>query len=96
MKVCLGADEAARTYLIPCSSPTDSVGDLKRKALDRWLEDRGKKAGEWKADRLDLTLTENRALLSDTDPIQDVLKDGEFVDLCKSDVIFSTGYMFPW
>ena len=96
MKVCVGANEGTRTYLIPCNSPTDSVGQLKRWALDRWLEDSGKKTGEWKADRFDLTLSENKALLSDTDPIQNVLKDGEFVSLCKRNGCTKIGFMFPW
>lgn len=86
VKVCVGKGVKTATYTIPCNGPTDSVGELKRRALDHWLKDKGEKTEEWKADRFDLTLSENGALLSDTDPIQKVLRDGEFVELCKRDV----------
>ena len=80
------AGSDAQSYVIPCKEPADSVGLLKRAALERWAESNALKSGgasEQNADEFQLTLSGNGAVLSDKDAIQDVLQDGEFVNLCK-------------
>ena len=90
VKICCAGSAAAagQTYTIPCNEPTASVGFLKVQALERWGENNGKKSRggggeERKAEEFQLTLSGNGALLSDKDVIRDVLRDGEFVNLCK-------------
>lgn len=85
VKVCIAGSAPAQTYAIPCKEPAASIALLKGQALERWTENNGKKAGEdeRKLDRFQLTLSGNGAVLSDKDVIQDVLQDGEFVNLCK-------------
>ena len=85
--------EATKVYAIPCSQPDASVADLKRSALERWSGDGGRLENqEGAADRFDLVLSGNGALLSDEDSICSVLKDGEFVDLRKLTMIISFSY----
>lgn len=80
VKVCSDRRES-KTYAIPCNEPTITVGVLKSLALDRWSEDNG--GGKKESDLFQLTLSGNSAILSDKDLIEDVLRDGEFIDLCK-------------
>ena len=83
VKVCCNCGNGPQTYAIPCNEPTARVASLKSLALDRWSENCG---DESKRDpvHFKLTLCGTGALLSDKDAIQDVLKDGEFVNLCES------------
>ena len=85
VKVCIAGSAPAQTYAIPCKEPAARIGLLKAQALDRWTENSGKEPGEdeRKPDRFQLTLSGNGAVLSDKDVIQDVLQDGEFVNLSK-------------
>lgn len=85
VKVCIAGSAPAQTYAIPCKEPAASIGLLKDQVLDRWRENNGKKSGEdhRKPDSFQLTLSGNGAVLSDKDVIQDVLQDGEFVNLSK-------------
>lgn len=86
VKVYIAGSAGGQTYAIPCSEPAASVGVLKSWALDRWAENNGKKPGEedeLKADWFQLTLSGSGVLLSDKDLIRDVLRDGEFANLCK-------------
>jgi hypothetical protein len=86
VKVCCAGSVAGQTYTIPCNDPAASVGYLKAQALDRWGENNGKKSKggeERKAEEFQLKFSGNGALLSDKDVIRDVLRDGEFVNLCK-------------
>jgi histidine ammonia-lyase len=85
VKVCCAGSVAGQTYTIPCNDPAASVGYLKAQALDRWGENNGKKSKggeERKAEEFQLKFSGNGALLSDKDVIRDVLRDGEFVNLC--------------
>ena len=88
VKICC-AGAAGQTYAIPCNEPGASVGFLKVQALERWRDSSNKKSKkgsggeEKKAEEFQLTLSGNGALLSDKDVIRDVLRDGEFVNLCK-------------
>ena len=82
MKVSCSGGGGPQTFAIPCNEPTACVGSLKSLALDRWSENRGDNSKR-DAERYKLTLSGTGALLSDKDAIQDVLKDGEFLDLCE-------------
>lgn len=83
VKVCCSGGNGSQTYAIPCNEPTARVASLKSLALDRWSENCGGKSKR-DAEHFKLTLCGTDALLSDKDAIQDVLKDGEFVNLCES------------
>ena len=87
VKICCAGSAAAagQTYAIPCNEPAASVGFLKVQALERWEENKSREGGAEKrrAEEFQLTLSGSGALLSDKDVIRDVLRDGEFVNLCK-------------
>ena len=88
MQTCGEGRGETKIYAIPCNEPAASVADLKRIALERWSEDGGRlESRESAADRFDLVLSGNGALLSDNDSICSVLKDGEFVNLRKLTLI---------
>jgi hypothetical protein len=80
--VCCSGGGEPQTYALPCNEPTARVGSLKSLALDRWSENRGDNSKRG-AEGFKLTLSGTGALLSDKDAIQDVLRDGEFLDLCE-------------
>jgi hypothetical protein len=82
--VCCSGGGEPQTYALPCNEPTARVGSLKSLALDRWSENRGDNSKRG-AEGFKLTLSGTGALLSDKDAIQDVLRDGEFLDLCPVD-----------
>ena len=85
VKVCCNGGSAAsgqQTFAIPCNEPSARVASLKSIALDRWSATGGETSRR-DADSFKLTLSGTGALLSDKDAIQDVLRDGEFVNLCK-------------
>ena len=81
--VCMKS-ATGRSYAVPCKELSASVGTLKLLALDHWsLDTDGEKfCGD--ADRFQLSLSSNGALLSNENTIGDVLRDGEFVNLCKA------------
>ena len=82
VKVCFGSTATEpKTYALSCD-PTASVRSLKSQALDRWFENSSEKLAR-NADRFRLKLTGTGADLSDKDTIQDVLREGEFVNLCE-------------
>ena len=82
VKVCCSGGGEPQAYALPCNEPTARVGSLKSLALDRWSENRGDNSKR-DAEGFKLTLSGTGALLSDKDTIQDVLRDGEFLDLCE-------------
>ncbi len=70
------------SYVIPCKLLSSTVADLKQSILDRQSE---KSQSEKKHDssELKLTLAGSEAVLSDQDLVQDVLQDGDVVQLSK-------------
>ncbi|XP_064399955.1 histidine ammonia-lyase-like [Halichondria panicea] len=68
------------SYVIPCKLLSSTVADLKQSILDRQSE---KSQSEKRHDssELKLTLAGSEAVLSDQDLVQDVLQDGDVVQL---------------
>lgn len=82
VKICFGSTATGpQTYVISCN-PTASVGSLKSQTLDRWFDNSSEKSAR-NADRFGLKLSATGAVLSDKDTIQDVLREGEFVNICE-------------
>lgn len=65
------------SYVIPCKLLSSTVADLKQSILDRQSEKKHDSS------ELKLTLAGSEAVLSDQDLVQDVLQDGDVVQLSK-------------
>lgn len=66
------------SYVIPCKELNSTIADLKQSILERQSEK------DSNSSELKLTLAGSEAVLSDQDLVQDVLQDGDVVQLSKS------------
>jgi len=77
MRFYVKVDGSDRSYVIPCNDAGATVSKLKEDILARMDVTRLPKCG------YQLLLSSNGALVGDSDTVGDVLKDGDFLTLCK-------------
>lgn len=79
VKVYSSVGGDSKTYAIPCKDGTQTVGVLKEEVLTRCGLSASSPGAEVRPFQLSLAVSE--AILSESDAIEDVLQDGDFLCL---------------